>query len=90
MFHQFANGVLVYDVTRSLRGKQTTIRSAVKRAAAITINEQHALGDKKECRCRRTDDIAEVDIGELRDRRTQGVQGFLEQRDAKLHFMGGQ
>ena len=41
-------------------------RYAVKRrATAVTIYEQHALGDKKERRYKRTDDIAEVDIGEL-------------------------
>ena len=60
----FAYCVLVYDVTRSLREKQTTLlystkllvgfHSAVKRTTVITINEQYALGVKKS-----------VDIGEL-------------------------
>ena len=59
LFCQFTNCVLIYDVTRSLRGKQTTLFTkllvglcfAVKRrATAVTINEQYAPGYKKECR----------------------------------------
>ena len=44
-----------------------------RRATAVTINEQYALGDKKECRYWRTDDIAEVDIGELECTEKTGI-----------------
>ena len=45
---------------------QVGLRSTVKsRTTAVTINEQHPPGYKKECRYRQTDNIAEVDTGEF-------------------------